>query len=105
MNRHSGEGSVTDAWTSCERVDDAPHATLADPRQTVQTRRGLLLTAVVSAGLGSATLFALEPFVGKVLLPRLGGTPAVWNTCMLAFQLLLLLGYAYTVLLSRMRDT
>jgi SAM-dependent methyltransferase len=50
----------------------------------------------------SATLlFALEPFVGKVLLPRLGGAPAVWNTCVMVFQGLLLAGYWYSVVLSR----
>ena len=31
---------------------------------------------------GSATLlFMVEPMVGKMMLPLLGGTPAVWNTC------------------------
>jgi hypothetical protein len=33
--------------------------------------------------------------IGKLLLPMLGGTPAVWNTCMVFFQALLLAGYAY----------
>src|SRR5438874_6097596 len=33
--------------------------------------------------------------IGKMLLPMLGGTPAVWNTCMVFFQALLLAGYAY----------
>src|SRR5262245_16512098 len=33
--------------------------------------------------------------VGKMILPLLGGTPAVWNTCMVFFQALLLLGYYY----------
>ena len=55
-------------------------------------------------GLSAAALFALEPFVGKVLLPRLGGTPRVWNTCVLVFQLLLLSGYWYSVHLGRARD-
>jgi len=41
-------------------------------------------------------LFSLEPMVGKMLLPRCGGTPAVWNTCMVFFQTVLLLGYAYS---------
>jgi hypothetical protein len=40
-------------------------------------------------------LFLLEPMVGKMVLPLLGGTPAVWNTCMVVFQALLLAGYAY----------
>src|SRR5436309_15583886 len=33
--------------------------------------------------------------VGKLLLPLLGGTPAVWNTCLVFFQAALLAGYAY----------
>src|SRR4051812_33543250 len=45
---------------------------------------------------GSATLlFLVEPMVGKMILPLLGGTPAVWNTCMVFFQAILLAGYAY----------
>src|SRR5437016_2163875 len=33
--------------------------------------------------------------IGKILLPLLGGTPEVWNTCMVFFQAMLLAGYAY----------
>src|SRR5438477_3881868 len=45
----------------------------------------------------SATLlFFVQPMIGKMILPRLGGTPAVWNTCMVFFQAVLLVGYAYT---------
>src|SRR5882757_3706893 len=40
-------------------------------------------------------LFLIQPMVGKMVLPLLGGTPAVWNTCMVFFQALLLAGYAY----------
>ncbi|MCX6910657.1 MAG: fused MFS/spermidine synthase [Verrucomicrobia bacterium] len=44
----------------------------------------------------SATLlFLVEPMVGKMILPLLGGTPAVWNTCLVFYQAMLLLGYAY----------
>lgn len=43
----------------------------------------------------SATLlFWVEPMVGKLVLPQLGGAPAVWNTCMVFFQAMLLAGYA-----------
>src|SRR5947208_484608 len=38
--------------------------------------------------------------IGKMILPKLGGTPQVWNTCMLFFQTVLLAGYAYTHNLS-----
>jgi hypothetical protein len=44
----------------------------------------------------SATLlFMVQPLVGKMILPLLGGTPEVWNTCMVFFQAVLLAGYAY----------
>ncbi len=44
----------------------------------------------------SATLlFMVQPMVGKMVLPLLGGSPAAWNTCMVFFQGLLLLGYLY----------
>src|SRR5437773_10278043 len=40
-------------------------------------------------------LFLVQPLIGKLTLPKLGGTPQVWNTCMVFFQSVLLLGYAY----------
>jgi hypothetical protein len=43
----------------------------------------------------AALLFVVQPLVGKMILPALGGSPAVWNTCMLFFQFLLLAGYSY----------
>jgi SAM-dependent methyltransferase len=46
-------------------------------------------------------LFWIQPLVGKMVLPLLGGTPAVWNTCMLFFQVVLLAGYAYAFALTR----
>src|SRR5690242_8355744 len=46
----------------------------------------------------------MQPMVGKMILPLLGGTPAVWSTCMVFFQAALLGGYAYAHLLtSRLR--
>src|SRR5438552_7352815 len=45
--------------------------------------------------LGAFLLFQVQPLIGKYILPWFGGSPAVWTTCMLFFQLLLLAGYAY----------
>lgn len=42
----------------------------------------------------AALLFWVEPMVGKLVLPQLGGAPAVWNTCMVFFQAMLLAGYS-----------
>lgn len=53
----------------------------------------------------SATLlFFVQPLIGKMVLPKLGGTPAVWNTCMVFFQAVLLVGYAYTHTLNTWRS-
>lgn len=49
------------------------------------------LTTLVAASL----LFTVEPMVAKMLLPIYGGSPMVWNTSMLFFQVALLLGYTY----------
>lgn len=66
--------------------------------------RPIPLTATLAVGASAALLFAIEPFTGKVLLPRLGGTPSVWNSCVMVFQILLLAGYGYSVLLVRVAD-
>src|SRR6266699_2998818 len=49
------------------------------------------LTILVSAFL----LFQVQPVIAKSILPWFGGSAAVWTTCLLFFQLVLLLGYLY----------
>ena len=51
--------------------------------------------------LSAALLFWVQPMVAKMLLPLLGGSPSVWNTCMVFFQAALLGGYLYAHLWSR----
>lgn len=53
--------------------------------------------------LSASLLFVIQPMVAKVLLPVYGGTPAVWTVCMLFFQAVLLISYAYALGLSRLR--
>ena len=55
----------------------------------------VLLYFAVTLFTSATLLFLVQPMIGKMLLPMLGGTPAVWNTCMVFFQALLLAGYAY----------
>jgi SAM-dependent methyltransferase/MFS family permease len=45
--------------------------------------------------LSSFLLFLVQPLIARLILPWFGGSAAVWTTCMLFFQLLLLAGYAY----------
>ena len=59
---------------------------------TTATPRAPFVLAVL---LGSFLLFLVQPLVGRLALPRLGGAPAVWLSAMLVYQALLLAGYAY----------
>ena len=45
--------------------------------------------------LGAFLVFQVQPVISKCVLPWFGGTPAVWTTCMLFFQILLFGGYLY----------
>jgi hypothetical protein len=53
--------------------------------------------------LGAFLLFQIQPLVAKHLIPHFGGAPAVWTTCMLLFQTLLVGGYAYAHLLTLLK--
>jgi hypothetical protein len=66
-------------------------------------KRSGALTLLYAATLfaSASLLFWVQPMVAKMLLPLLGGTPAVWNTCMLFFQAMLLAGYAYALAVSK----
>ncbi len=55
------------------------------------------LTILVSAFL----LFQVQPVIARIILPWFGGSAAVWTTCLLFFQLVLLLGYLYSHWLYR----
>jgi len=59
--------------------------------------RTRLTVAVFCAAvfLSAALLFAVQPMAAKMLLPLFGGAPNVWNTCLLFYQAVLLLGYLY----------
>ncbi len=52
--------------------------------------------------LSAFLLFQVQPVISKFILPWFGGSPGVWTTCMLFFQLLLFLGYAYAHALGKL---
>src|SRR5271156_2851236 len=58
------------------------------------------LTIFLSAFL----LFVVEPMAAKQLLPTLGGSSAVWTTCLVFFSVALLLGYLYAHWISSLFD-
>ena len=61
-------------------------------RLSVSTTVPLFVATTLTA---STLLFLVQPMFAKMVLPRLGGSPAVWTTCVLFFQAALLLGYGY----------
>ncbi len=58
-------------------------------------RLGLVVLFGLTSFLAAALLFSVQPMIGKMVLPVLGGTPAVWNTCLVYFQVMLLGGYLF----------
>jgi hypothetical protein len=59
------------------------------------------LLFAVTLFLSALLLFWVQPLAGKMVLPLLGGAPAVWNTCLLFFQAMLLAGYGYVLASTR----
>ncbi len=54
-----------------------------------------MLRFALTIFLSAFLLFQIQPLIGKFILPWFGGSPGVWTTCMLLFQVLLLAGYSY----------
>jgi len=65
------------------------------------SQRGFRLLAAITITISAFLLFQVQPLIGKIILPWFGGSPAVWTSSMLFFQVLLLAGYAYADVLIR----
>ena len=61
----------------------------------------LLVVFTAAIFLSAALLFAVQPMFTKLVLPRLGGAPAVWSVAMVFFQAALLAGYGYAHALTK----
>jgi hypothetical protein len=81
----------------------SPASPVHTPEPPLTRSRALVLVSVfaIAIFLNAALLFSVQPMFTKMVLPLLGGSPAVWNTCLLFFQSLLLAGYLYAHLTSR----
>jgi len=62
-------------------------------RQAVARRLEPLLYAA-TLFVSALLLFSIQPMFAKMVLPKLGGAPAVWSVAMVFFQTVLLAGYA-----------
>src|SRR5262249_41473224 len=58
-------------------------------------KSGLVAVFGLTSFLAAALLFSVQPLIGKMALPVLGGTPAVWTTCLVYFQVMLFGGYLF----------
>lgn len=54
--------------------------------------------------LSALLLFGVQPMFTRMVLPQLGGSPSVWSVAMVFFQSMLLAGYAYAHLLTKLRS-
>jgi hypothetical protein len=75
--------------------------TSASSKNGLSGSRPIVLLFGATMFLSALLLFWVQLIIAKMLLPRLGGTPAVWTTCMLFFQMLLLAGYSYVLVTTQ----
>ncbi len=61
----------------------------------------MLVVYICTIFVGAGLVFLIQPMVAKMVLPLLGGSPAVWTTCMVFYQAVLLGGYLYAHGLTR----
>lgn len=78
-------------------VSDTPYLQPASRAGASAAARSSLLVPLFGATLflSAFLMFLVEPMIARMVLPLLGGAPAVWNTCLVFFQIMLLAGYAY----------
>jgi spermidine synthase len=103
----AGEASPSMSAEYLTETNQQTAAPIASAGSSLQRSQARFLVAVFSAAifLNAALLFSVQPLFTKMVLPLLGGSPAVWNTCLLFFQTLLLAGYLYAHLSSRWLST
>jgi len=76
-------------------------STLPAAAATQSAAAGSLGLYAVTIFLSAFLLFQVQPMIAKLILPWFGGSAAVWVTCMLFFQIALLLGYGYAHFIVR----
>src|ERR671935_36009 len=70
----------------------------------ISRNRLILVVYTLAIFVSALLLFSVQPLFTKMVLPRLGGSPAVWSVAMVFFQSLLLAGYAYAHFLMQVRN-
>src|SRR5260370_15656834 len=75
--------------------ENAPDRILPADREAMAVRLAPSLYAVTLFA-SALLLFLVQPMFAKMVLPRLGGAPAVWSVAMVFFQTALLAGFCYS---------
>lgn len=106
-----GPGLVTNPSAARSVAMTDSRAAVVDPPRAVpllheaaSLRARVTPVVLLFAGttfVASALLFSVQPMFAKMVLPRLGGSPAVWAGCVLFFQSALLVGYLYSHVTTR----
>jgi hypothetical protein len=81
----------------------SPDPSAAADRPSASRNRLVLVVYTAAIFVSALLLFSVQPLFTKMVLPRLGGSPAVWSVAMVFFQSLLLGGYAYAHYLMQIR--
>ena len=81
----------------------SPDPSAVAEQPSASRNRLVLIVYTAAIFLSALLLFSVQPLFTKMVLPRLGGSPAVWSVAMVFFQSLLLAGYAYAHYLTLIR--
>jgi hypothetical protein len=81
----------------------SPDPSVVTGQPSASRNRLVLVTYTAAIFVSALLLFSVQPLFTKMVLPRLGGSPAVWSVAMVFFQSLLLAGYAYAHYLMQVR--
>jgi hypothetical protein len=82
----------------------SPDPSVAADQPSASRNRLVLIVYTSAIFVSALLLFSVQPLFTKMVLPRLGGSPAVWSVAMVFFQSLLLGGYAYAHYLMQLRN-
>src|SRR5712672_2351286 len=82
----------------------SPDTSAVTDQPSLSRNRLVLIVYTAAIFVSALLLFAVQPLFTKMVLPRLGGSPAVWSVAMVFFQSLLLGGYAYAHYLTQIHN-
>jgi len=83
---------------------NSPDRSAVTDQPSIRRNRLVLIVYTSAIFVSALLLFSVQPLFTKMVLPRLGGSPAVWSVAMVFFQSLLLAGYAYAHYLMQIRN-